>query len=206
MTRLLLVRHGETVWNSERRLQGQEDIELSARGLEQARALAPMVRAFAPVTVVASDLKRARQTAEALGYGACRFDQRLREAHLGKWVGLHAADLLRTDPASYQAWRQGTLTPPDGESFEVLMERVKDSLGDLLSEPGPVLVVTHGGVVRAALALLLGLYPDRIVPVSPASLSIVDVVDGSVRVGAGTGARLHSFNLTGYNALEPAPD
>lgn len=206
MKRLLLVRHGETVWNSERRLQGQEDIPLSARGIEQARALAPVVRAFAPATVVASDLKRAHQTAEALGYGACKLDERLREAHLGAWVGLRAADLLREEPASYLAWREGTLTPPEGESFEQLQVRTLAVLQDVLREPGPVLVVTHGGVVRAALAQLLGLYPDRIVPVSPASLTIVDVEAGAPETGAKGGARLHSFNVTGYDALEPAPD
>lgn len=205
MKRLLLVRHGETVWNSERRLQGQEDIPLSARGIEQARSLAPVVRAFAPATVVASDLKRAHQTAEALGYGACKLDERLREAHLGAWVGLRAADLLREEPASYLAWREGTLTPPEGESFEQLQVRTLAVLQDVLREPGPVLVVTHGGVVRAALAQLLGLYPDRIVPVSPASLTIVDVEEGALEAGSG-GAKLHSFNVTGYDALEPAPD
>lgn len=136
MKRLLLVRHGETVWNSERRLQGQEDIPLSARGIEQARSLAPVVRAFAPATVVASDLKRAHQTAEALGYGACKLDERLREAHLGAWVGLRAADLLREEPASYLAWREGTLTPPEGESFEQLQVRTLAVLQDVLREPG----------------------------------------------------------------------
>lgn len=206
MKRLLLVRHGETVWNSERRLQGQEDIPLSARGIEQARALAPVVQAFAPATVVASDLQRAHQTAEELGFGGCLRDERLREAHLGIWVGLRAAELMATEPDSYLAWRQGTLTPPEGESFERLMERTRGALSDALEGPGPVLVVTHGGVVRAALALLLGLYPDRIVPVSPASLTIVDVDEGALAPGATGGAKLHSLNVTGYSALEPAPD
>ena len=206
MKRLLLVRHGETTWNSDRRLQGQEDIPLSARGIEQARSLAPHVRAFAPQTVVASDLQRAKQTAEALGYGDGRLDERLREAHLGDWVGLSAADLLSTDAASYQAWRQGTLTPPGGESFDELIERVRAALWELRSEPGPILVATHGGVIRAALALLLGLYPDRIVPVSPASLTIIEMVDDAAAFGSSGGARLHSFNITGYDALEPAPD
>jgi len=206
VTRLLLVRHGETSWNGERRLQGQEDIPLSARGLDQARALAPVVRSFRPATVFGSDLLRATQTAAALGYPEVVRDRRLREAHLGAWVGLSAADLMRTDPDAYLAWRQGTLTPPEGESFETLMGRVRAALEDVLGAPSPVLVVTHGGVVRAALALLLGLYPDRIVPVSPASLTVVDVPAGVTRVGADAGARLHSLNVTGYAALEPAPD
>lgn len=204
MTRLLLVRHGETAWNKERRLQGQEDIPLSPRGLEQARALSPVVRPFAPATVIASDLKRARQTAEALGYGDCRSDVRLREADLGEWVGLSAEELMATKAADYLAWRAGTLTPKGAESFEVLAERVRRAIADLVGAPGPVLVVSHGGVVRAALAILLDLYPDKLVPVSPGSLTVVDVPAG--RPSADASAKLHSYNLTGYAALEPAPD
>ncbi len=205
MTRLLFVRHGETAWNNERRLQGQEDIPLSPIGVEQARALAPVVRPFEPVTVIASDLKRARQTAEELGYGDCRLDPRLREADLGAWVGLSAAELMATRAADYLAWRAGTLTPEGAESFEMLIERVRPALQDLVKQPGPVLVVSHGGVVRAALAVLLNLYPDKIVPVNPGSLSVVDVPKSWPDV-AGEGPKLHSYNVTGYSALEPAPD
>lgn len=202
MTRLLLVRHGETMWNNTRRLQGQEDIPLSETGLEQARALAPYVQAFAPTRVVASDLQRAQQTTRALGFDHYDCDPRLREAHLGTWVGLNSHDLMASDAAQYQGWREGTFTPPDGESFEQLCTRVQEALLEQLAEPGTALIVVHGGVIRAALARLLNLYPDRIVPVSPASLTIIDVTstDGTVD------ARLHSFNITGYRTLEPAPD
>ncbi len=210
MRRLLFVRHGETVWNTEGRLQGQEDVPLSARGIEQARALAPIVQAFSPVTVVASDLQRTRQTAEALGYPEYQLDSRLREAHLGSWVGLSASELLLSDADAYLAWRDGILTPPNGESFSLLVERVREGLEPLTREPGPLLIVTHGGVVRAALALLLGISPDRVVAVSPASLTIIDLpadtTHGSEPVGLSSGARLHSLNITGYSALGPAPD
>lgn len=205
MTRLLLVRHGETPWNKDRRLQGQEDIPLSARGMEQARALAPVVRPYAPATVIASDLQRARQTAELLGYGDCRADVRLREADLGVWVGLSAEELMATKAADYLAWRSGTLTPQGAESFEMLIERVRPAIQDLVSAPGPVLVVSHGGVVRAVLAILLDIYPDKLVPVSPGSLTVVDVPKDWPEPATG-GPKLHSYNVTGYAALEPAPD
>lgn len=205
MRRLLLVRHGETAWNKERRLQGQEDIPLSQRGLEQARALAPVVRPFAPATVISSDLARARQTAEALGYADCRSDVRLREADLGAWVGISATELMATRAADYLAWRAGTLTPEGAESFEVLVDRVRPALREIVAAPGPVLIVSHGGVVRAALAILLDLYPDRLVPVSPASLTVVDVPAAWPDAGSDC-PKLHSYNLTGYAALEPAPD
>lgn len=206
MRRLLLVRHGETIWNSEGRLQGQEDVPLSERGIEQARALAPIVRSFGPAAVIASDLQRAWKTAEALGYPEYCLDSRLREADLGSWVGLSAGELLSTDADAYLAWRDGNLTPPDGESFELLMERVRECLEHLARESGPVLIVTHGGVVRAALALLLGITPDRLVPVSPASLTVIDLPRDSAQIGTSSGARLHSLNITGYSALGPVPD
>ena len=93
MTRLLLVRHGETEWNALRKLQGQRDIALSARGQRQASGLAAMVRAFAPGRVVASDLKRTLQTTAALGH-APETDSRWREADLGTWTG-EGIDALR---------------------------------------------------------------------------------------------------------------
>ncbi len=196
MTRLLLVRHGETVWNSSRRLQGQEDIPLSERGKEQAQALASRVQVFKPARVVTSDLQRAVETATALGFARFCRDARLREADLGDWTGRSANDLKAQDADAYTAWREGRLTPPGAESFEELGERVHGALLEQLSG-GTVLVVTHGGVIRAALARFLGLYPDKIVPVSPASLTILDIAER---------AKLHAYNLTSSGALEPAPD
>jgi glucosyl-3-phosphoglycerate phosphatase len=197
VTRLLLVRHGETAWNSSRRLQGQEDVPLSETGYIQARVLAPRVRALYPDRAVTSDLLRARQTAAALGHPNARSDPRLREAHLGAWVGRSAAELLAERAEDYHAWRAGRFTPPEAESFADLLARVHAALEPELSRGGTVLVVTHGGVIRAALARLLALTPERIVPVSPGSLTVLEV-EGS--------ARLQSYNVTEVAITEPAPD
>ncbi len=190
--RLLLVRHGETAWNAERRLQGNRDVPLSATGRAQATALAPAVAAHRPSRVVVSPLARTRETAELLGHPGDRRDARWQEADLGDWTG-QLSDALRAAGGDYDAWRAGLLTPPGGEPFAALTARVAAALADLCREPTgeAVLVVTHGGPIRAAVQHLLGLAPARIVPVGPASLTLIDI-------GA-TGARLR-----GYNTGQPA--
>src|ERR671929_2443690 len=87
--RLILVRHGESTWNAEERLQGQLDPPLSERGREQSRALAAAVdlTGFPPERIVCSDLTRARETAELLGVAPGRYDERWREIDIGEWGG-----------------------------------------------------------------------------------------------------------------------
>lgn len=196
MTRLLLVRHGETAWNAEGRLQGQAQVELSDRGLEQARALAPLVRSLGPASAVSSDLRRAVQTVEALGFPDARLDPGLRELGLGQWEGRTSTELQASEPEAYAAWRGGRSVPPGGESGEALVARVQAALEDALRSPSPVLVVTHGGIVAAAIELLVGLDKRKLVPVGPASLTVLDVPDGETRLDGLGGAKLHSYNVT----------
>jgi len=200
-----LVRHGETAWNKERRLQGQGNVPLSPHGVEQVKALVPVVRPYAPATVTASDLERARQTAEVLGYGDCTLDERLRETDLGVWTGLTIEELTAMRSADYHAWRAGTFLPEGAESSEMLTERVRPAIEELVGAPGPVLVIAHGGVVRAALEILLELDMEKLVPVSAGSLTVVDVPEGWPD-HEGAIAKLHSYNLTGYSGMGPVPD
>ena len=81
--RLILMRHGETLWNAEMRLQGQDNSRLSERGIEQARRFEAYLRVLQPFRVVSSDLGRTRQTAEIVGFGDCPADPLLRELHMG---------------------------------------------------------------------------------------------------------------------------
>jgi len=92
---LVLVRHGESTWNAEHRLQGQQDPPLSARGREQARAAARVVAGLGlpAARIVCSDLSRARETAELLGLGAARLDPAWREIDVGRWAGRRAAEV-----------------------------------------------------------------------------------------------------------------
>ena len=207
MTVLLLVRHGETDWTRQRLLQGDSDVPLSDAGREQARALASVVARFRPGVVVCSPLSRARETAELLGHTDPLPDERWQEAHLGSWTGRSSVELRAAQPADYTGWRSGRSTPPGGESFDALVDRVTAALDAALgAAPGPdgtVLVVTHGGPVRAACQVLVGLGPAAVVPVAPASLTVFDV-DGRDR--GRWAARLRAYNLTGAGPTGDPPD
>lgn len=204
MTRLLLVRHGETEWNARRVLQGQHDVALSLQGQKQAADLAATVRTLEPSRVVASDLERTRQTAAALGFEP-EVDPRWREADLGAWTGQSIAALRAEQPDAYAAWRSGTFTPARAESFETLGARVLAATNELLGSGDTVLVVTHGGPIRAVCAHLLLLPPKRIVPVSPGSLTVLELHADHAAFEPG-GAKLHTFNWRPYGMLRDAPD
>jgi probable phosphoglycerate mutase len=173
MQTLILVRHGETAWNARGTLQGLADVPLSDEGRAQALRLRRIVKAWEPDAAFSSDLVRATETAACLGFAAATADPGWREADLGLWTGQDAAALRAADAAHYDDWRAGRRAPPEGESFEAMCERVEQAVRGLVDRgPRHALVVTHGGVVRAALARLVGITPERIVPVSPASVTV----------------------------------
>lgn len=199
MKRILLVRHGESEWNAIRRLQGQADIELSERGREQACALGPMVASFKPGLVMTSDLKRAVHTSALLGYPEAIHEPLLREQNVGTWTGAEIAHLMADAPAAYAGWRAGTFAPENGEIWADFRARVSGALEKAFAaEAETVLVVCHGGVIRAALDGALGLAPARIIPVGPASLTILAFPKGE--------ARLEVFNATTFAPVIDAPD
>lgn len=192
--RLILVRHGETVWNAERRLQGHADAPLSPRGIEQARRAATFfTEGQAPSLVVSSDLSRARHTTELLGFTEFTTDARLREMDLGDWTGRWIEEIEAADRGAYREWRLGSYTPPRGERWEQFRERVGAALGDAMDRAdGDVLVVAHEGVVRAACEILVGLSTSNLSPVAPAAITVFDI-HHAVQAGK---ARLVAFNIT----------
>jgi broad specificity phosphatase PhoE len=200
MKRLLLVRHGESEWNAVRRLQGQADIALSARGEAQATALATTVAQLAPDRVVSSDLRRARQTVELLGYPEARLEPGLREVNVGDWTGLQIADIIAAEPEAYRGWRAGTFAPPGGEHWQDFSQRVSRAVLAESETAERLLVVCHGGVIRALLQALLGLAPKRIIPVGPGSLTILAHKPGE------TDMRLEVFNFAPGGPVLDAPD
>ena len=150
MTTLLLVRHGETDWNLERRVQGQTDRPLNPTGLEQARALADELAAEHLVAVYASDLARARGTAEITARRhslEVKVDADLREKHFGSWEGLAEAEIEALFPGAVRG-RWG-----DGETTEALAARAVATIERIRTAhpSGTVLVVSHGGTMRAIL-------------------------------------------------------
>lgn len=162
-TQLLLIRHGETQWNLDHRVQGHLDVELTARGLDQARRLAAWLESETIGAIYSSDLLRARATAEILAGGKLpvRLDPRLREAGFGLFEGLTAAEIEARHPEEFRRWRYGAVSnrPPGGETLEDLEERCMAALrAHVPQHPGEtVAVVCHGGPVRVMVCRLLGL-------------------------------------------------
>lgn len=149
MTELLLVRHGETDWNADGRLQGHTDRPLSEFGRRQARQLAEELAGEELEAIYASDLARARETAEIVGDRlglAVVLDSELREKDWGTWEGLTPAERDRVEFV--------------GESTEAHQERTLRALrrvSERHPDGGRVLVVTHGGSMRRAQTAVLGL-------------------------------------------------
>ncbi|MFO7193651.1 MULTISPECIES: histidine phosphatase family protein [Thermocrispum] len=160
--RLVLWRHGETTYNASGRMQGHIDTELTAVGWNQARFAVPALARFQPDLVVASDLRRATDTAMVLTEGIgvpLRVDKRLRETHLGEWQGLTGAEVDAEWPGEREKWRKdATWAPPGGESRVEVAERAMQVVADL--DRGPhevVLLAAHGGLIVALTAALLEL-------------------------------------------------
>jgi glucosyl-3-phosphoglycerate phosphatase len=153
--RLILVRHGESTWNAEERLQGQLDPPLSERGREQARALTGVIDGIPADRIVCSDLGRARETAELMGLQPARFDERWREIDVGEWGGRTAAE-IDAQGDELTNWRGGTRKAPDGEAWADFTTRVAAAADELIAAGGPWVVVSHGGCVRVVTAHLTG--------------------------------------------------
>jgi probable phosphoglycerate mutase len=157
---LFLVRHGESTWNAEHRLQGQLDPPLSETGRAQASELKPLVQRLEipPERVIVSDLSRARETAELLGLQPGSVDPRWREIDVGEWGGRTAAE-VDAESGELTNWRGGPRTAPGGETWDEFTARVSDAVDELVVDGGPWLVVCHGGCIRVATARLTSAHP-----------------------------------------------
>jgi len=169
---LVFLRHGETDWNVEERLQGQRNVPINAKGRVQARRNGEVVLSRIPEAVtfdfVASPLNRARETMEiaraAMGLDptAYRTDDRLKELTFGEWEGYTYDDIERAHPGwiAQRFADKWTFQPPGGESYAMLLVRI---VGWLETVTGPTVVVSHGGVGRVLRAHLLHLDPMKAV-------------------------------------------
>lgn len=202
--RLVLVRHGESRWNVVGRYQGHANIGLSARGRAQANATAELLAHDYPdaVLLIRSDLERVAQTAAptaaALGLDVC-VDPRLREIDVGTWSGRTIEEIAREDPEGYRAWlrRDDDARHGGGETYAELRRRVWECLTErVTNSEATVLVFTHGGPIRVAVASALGLPPGgeaHLGGVRNCSLTVLKWSDGR--------PRLLAYNLT--NQVRP---
>ncbi|MGZ8795576.1 MAG: histidine phosphatase family protein [Gaiellaceae bacterium] len=187
MTTILLARHGESDWNRAKRWQGQADRPLTELGRTQARELAGRLAQTELDAIYSSDLQRARETAEIVARSrqlSVTTLAGLREVDVGSWSGLTRAEAELQFPDEYARWTAGEEGWDDGETYEQLSERVVDTVRHISTEQpqGRVLVVAHGGSIRAVHASALGVDVNtyrRIHRVEPnATLSAVCVQDG----------------------------
>ncbi|GAC1596475.1 MAG: hypothetical protein NVS3B21_20290 [Acidimicrobiales bacterium] len=187
---LVLLRHGQTRLNAEGRLAGRQDVDLTEVGVGQATAAAAAVLAIGlPTLVVASPLRRAVRTAEALGRPVV-IDERWIELDYGEYDGCSHREL---PPGFWERWRVDTsFVVPGGESIDALGTRVREACEDLREKAaeGLVVVVSHVSPIKSAVAWALGV-DDGVawrMHLSPASIT-------RIAVGANTQS-LHGFNET----------
>ena len=185
--RLLLVRHGQSTWNQEHRIQGQLDPPLSPLGRRQAMQLARRLAGRRLAGFYSSDLKRAHETAGLIGDAVAASPSPspgLREIHLGSWEGLTIEELAQRFPKEWALWTEEPSwdVVPGGEGAVPFETRVNLEVDAILArhQQGDVLVVTHGGVIQVALHRVVGrpnqgLFPFRI---ENASLSVIEKRNG----------------------------
>lgn len=161
--RLIVVRHGETLYNVQSRFTGQSDIPLSALGERQAAALGKRLAAVALVAIAASDLQRARVTAQAIARYhrlPVQEDADLREIAFGAWEGSTYDEIMARDADLVQRWLSDPTiyAPPGGETVIQLRDRVVRALEcwQTRCPEATILWAAHGGVIEVLLCHLLG--------------------------------------------------
>ena len=153
MTLLALLRHAETPWSREGRLQGRTDVSLSDAGRDSLR-LRTLPAEFHAMRIVSSPLQRCLETAALLKLGPLLVEERITEMHWGDWEGHVLAD-LRADLGGRMQENEARgldFTPPGGESPREVLGRVSDWLADIARDDSATLAVTHRGVIRVILA------------------------------------------------------
>ncbi|MGI6143077.1 MAG: histidine phosphatase family protein [bacterium] len=180
MTTFYLIRHGQTEWNREKRIQGQLDVKLSERGREQALLVGQALQGEGIELIYTSDLSRALETAaiigRQLGIPVTGTLCDLREIHFGDWAGMSIAEIRTAEPEAFAKWQEDTVNQPvpGGESFQMMAERVMKCVTDLaVKHPrSKVAVVTHGGPVTYILGTIMKLTLEQRLQLKIANCSI----------------------------------
>ena len=185
VTRLILVRHGETQANREMRYIGRRNDALTEQGHMQARQLAQALASLPIAAIYSSPLERAYHTAlpiAALHHLEVQVLDDLRESDFGLWEGLTRAEAIARSPHDAEhmdAWiRDTTLAPPDGESIEAMHERVRAVTEQLVQVHSnqTIVLVSHVGPIKALLCAALGTPASTIFRIflDPATISVID--------------------------------
>jgi alpha-ribazole phosphatase len=178
--KLIFLRHGETEWNSLKRYQGHTDIPLNDKGREQAQKAAQYLARHEELDAIyCSDLSRTRETAQIVAGKVklpVQIDARLREASFAIWEGMSFSDVYRHHLQQFNCWYQDIwkYKMPGGENFTEVWERVSLAIQDITRQDyGSVLVVTHGGVVKALLGKIDPSLDIWKTAIDPGSMTII---------------------------------
>jgi len=191
MTRLYLIRHGETLWNREKRLQGHLDIGLNETGLWQAEQVGRHLAQRPLQAIISSDLSRAADTAQAIAQHhsiSLQLDELLRERHYGNMQGLTYDEVAAHHPRNHLAWknREPDFCPEGGESLRQFYERVTQSvLAWVKKHPtAEIAIVAHGGVLDCInrYARGIGLSVARDFEILNASLNTLTYQDAQLKI------------------------
>jgi len=191
LTRIVLIRHGQTEWNREERFRGRVDIDLDEVGIRQAKAVAEWVAQWEVAAIYSSPLKRAMVTAEAIA--AClglpvETLERLNDMHFGVWQGMPIAEAEEKYPQLFDIWRYSPerLRIPDGETLEDVRSRVVATVDDLVAkhQNETVALVTHRVVCKVLLCHLLGLDNSHFWQIAQdtTAINLFEVSDGRFTV------------------------
>lgn len=197
-TRLILVRHGETVWTREHRYQGVTDTALTTKGRRQARALAAFLRRQHVDVLITSSLRRAKETGKIIAQAIHRRPRsivQLNEISFGHWEGKTAKELIRKKDRIFFKWCEWKfVTPPGGESPRAAQQRTALALRAILRrhKGKTVAVVSHGGPIKMMIsdALNWRFRSFASIRIDPASLSILDFYPHFIQC--------HSINNTSH--------
>ena len=189
--RLILVRHGETKWNREGRFQGQSQVKLNDRGVEQARQVASALVSWKPTALYSSPLPRTLMTASMISKAVTlpvEPKEGLKEVNLGVLEGI-TGKMMRTNYAElYASWREdpSDVVFPEGESIRQLQTRAWRTIEEMedAHPEGTVMAVSHNFAIRAILCACLGLPLSMFhrLRVDLASISVVHFSSGSPQV------------------------
>lgn len=192
MLNLFVIRHGETEWNTQKRMQGRLDSDLTEKGKKDAQALGERLKGTDFVRIISSPSKRTLATAKLVMGGRPQLietDERLMEIHLGDWQGKVEKDIENEYPDQFQAyWNEpASFVGVSGESFFDVKERLSAILSELekATPTGNVLVVTHGVVLKALYLLCRNAPVDEIWNppfIHGTSLTMIKMQDGKMEL------------------------
>lgn len=205
--RLILLRHGRTAWNAQRRFQGQLDPPLDEVGRMQAYEVAALIASIRPELLVSSDAARARQTAELVGAAIglpVQAEPRLRERSLGHWEGLTRDEVAEQYPDEFADWVAGRdVSRRGGESRDQVAARALAAFADLPDADTAVLV-THSATAMALTIALLGL-DQRFHVLGPLANCHWSELTVEHHDGVSTAWRLRAHNVGAPGVVVPLP-